>query len=217
MGEGHILGNLGLTYARLGDAGRAIGYQEQRLGIAREIGGRREEGAALGNMGNVYGQLGDARRAIGYHIEALEIAREIGNRRAEGLRWVTWAMPTPKLATPVGPSATTSRHLRSPVRAGTGRRGARPDELGNACAALGDAQGAVELWQRATAILEEIGDAMNAAGVALNLAGLLVQQGKYTEALPHARRAVQAFVQIGHAQYAQQAQQLLTQIQAALR
>ncbi|MFZ2644030.1 MAG: tetratricopeptide repeat protein, partial [Verrucomicrobiia bacterium] len=46
--EGIALGNLGIAYAALGDARKAIEYYEQRLVIAREIGDRRGECNALG-------------------------------------------------------------------------------------------------------------------------------------------------------------------------
>ncbi|MCP4619284.1 MAG: tetratricopeptide repeat protein, partial [Bradyrhizobium sp.] len=82
--EGGHLGNLGLAYAALGDARKAIEYYEQHREIAREIGDRRGEGASLGNLGLAYADLGDARKAIEFYEQHLEIAREIGDRRGEG-------------------------------------------------------------------------------------------------------------------------------------
>jgi tetratricopeptide (TPR) repeat protein len=84
QGEGAHLGNMGLAYAALGDARKAIEYYEQALVIDREIGDRRGEGADLGNMGLAYANLGDARKAIEYYEQHLVIAREIGDRRGEG-------------------------------------------------------------------------------------------------------------------------------------
>ena len=55
---GRLLGTLGLAYAALGQAERAIGFYEQALAIAREIGDRRGEVAELGNLGNAYAVLG---------------------------------------------------------------------------------------------------------------------------------------------------------------
>jgi tetratricopeptide (TPR) repeat protein len=81
--EGAHLGNLGLAYAALGDAKKAIEHYQQALDIAREIGDRRGEGADLGNLGNAYADLGDAKKAIGYYEQHLDIAREIGDRRGE--------------------------------------------------------------------------------------------------------------------------------------
>ena len=56
---------------------RAIGYYEQHLVIAREIGDRRGEGAALGNLGIAYADLGQVERAIGFYEQALRIRQEI--------------------------------------------------------------------------------------------------------------------------------------------
>ena len=81
---GRLLGTLGLAYAALGQAERAIGFYEQQLAIAREIGDRRGEGTALGNLGNAYAALGQAERAIGFYEQQLVIVREIGDRRGEG-------------------------------------------------------------------------------------------------------------------------------------
>ncbi|MGV8089129.1 MAG: ATP-binding protein [Methanothrix sp.] len=82
--EGAHLGNMGLAYADLGDARKAIEFYEKALVIAREIGDRRGEGNALGNMGLAYADLGDARKAIEFYEKRLVIAREIGDRRGEG-------------------------------------------------------------------------------------------------------------------------------------
>jgi tetratricopeptide (TPR) repeat protein len=82
--EGNVLRSLGNAYDDLGDVRKAIGYLEQALEIAREIGDRRGEGNALGNLRAAYHRLGEVRKAIGYYEQALEIDREIGDRRGEG-------------------------------------------------------------------------------------------------------------------------------------
>jgi len=82
--EGTHLGNLGLAYADLGDARKAIEFYEQALAISREIGDKRGEGQDLGNLGNAYAALGEARKAIEFYEQALAIAREIGDKRNEG-------------------------------------------------------------------------------------------------------------------------------------
>ena len=51
-GRRRCLGNLGIAYADLGDASKAIEYHEQALAIAREIGDRRGEGARSGQPGH---------------------------------------------------------------------------------------------------------------------------------------------------------------------
>jgi tetratricopeptide (TPR) repeat protein len=62
-GEGIRLSNLGLAYAGLGDARKAIEHHEQALLISREIGYLRGEGNALYNMSLSLDALGPARPA----------------------------------------------------------------------------------------------------------------------------------------------------------
>ena len=73
-GEGIALGNLGIAWAELGEARKAIGFYEQQLAIAREIGDRRGEGNALGNLGIAWADLGEAKKAIGFYEQQLAIA-----------------------------------------------------------------------------------------------------------------------------------------------
>src|SRR5262249_40754725 len=75
---GRFLGTIGLAYYFLAQVKTAIGFYEQRLAIAREIGDRRGEGATLGNLGLAHADLGQVEKAIGYYEQALAIAREIG-------------------------------------------------------------------------------------------------------------------------------------------
>ena len=56
---------------------KAIGYHEQELVIAREIGDRRDEANALGNLGNAYAAFGELEKAIGYYEQELVIAQAI--------------------------------------------------------------------------------------------------------------------------------------------
>ena len=81
--KGADLGNLGIAYADLGDARKAIEFYEQRLVIAREIGDRRGEGTALGNLGNAYAALGDASQGHRVLRAGAGHLREIGDRRGE--------------------------------------------------------------------------------------------------------------------------------------
>jgi hypothetical protein len=56
---------------------RAIGFYEQHLAIAREIGNRRGEGETLGNLGSACAALGQLERAIGFLEQAVRIGQEI--------------------------------------------------------------------------------------------------------------------------------------------
>jgi tetratricopeptide (TPR) repeat protein len=77
LGEGVDLGNLGATYHQLGKLGKAIGFFEQQLVIAREIGDRRGEGSDLANLGVAYADLGESGKAVVLLEQALEIGRAI--------------------------------------------------------------------------------------------------------------------------------------------
>lgn len=216
--EGLGLMNLGNAYADLGDARRAIGYHEQQLAISREVGDRWGEGSGLTNLGNAYTDLGDPRRAIGYHEQALMVAREIGDRRVEELGLMNLGIAYLHLGDARRAINCFEQALAAAREVGDRRaEGQTLGNLGVACANLGNEHQAAGYWQRATVIFEEIGDVKNATLFGFNLAQLLVQQRRYAEALPYAQRAAQVFNQIGHAQYTHRAQQLLAQIQAALR
>ena len=89
--------------------------------------------------------------------------------------------------------------------------------LGNANTDLGDARRAIGYYEQALAIRREIGDAMGVASTLFNMALLYAQQGQAARALPLAQQAAQFYAQLGHAQYAQRAQQLVAQIRAAMR
>ena len=217
-GEGAVLGNLGSAYARLGEARRAIGFYEQALAIDREIGDRRGEGAALGSLGLAYADLGEARQAIGLYEQRLEIAREIGDLHGEGNALGNLGSAYLQPGETRGGIRFYEQYLEIVREIGDQRgEGNALGNLGVAYANLGETRRAIEYWQRASAILEEIGDVMGAVSTGFNLARLLLLQGRPAEALPYAERAAQVFAQIGHAQYAQRAQQLMTQIRAALR
>ena len=81
--EGAHLGSLGLAYAALGDARRAIEFHEQHRDIAREIGDRRGEALGSWNLGLAYEKEGDLARAIGAMQVRVEYEREIGHPDAE--------------------------------------------------------------------------------------------------------------------------------------
>ena len=210
--------NLGVCYNNLGDFRQAIKLLGEGLRVAREVGNRQWEANALDNLGTAYREIENVQQAIEYHKQSLVIRREIGDRRGEGaalgnLGSAYYALGEVQRA--IGFHEQALEILRE---IGDQRgEGAVLGNLGNAYSNLGDARQAIEYWQEASAILEEIGDMMGAVATSFNLALLLVQQGRPAEALPYAERATQVFAQIGHVQYAQRAQQLVTQLRAMMR
>jgi len=185
--EGMHLGNLGRTYAALGDAKKAIEYYEQALAIAREIGDRMGEGADLGNLGSAYAALGDAKKAIEYYEQRLSIAREIGDRMGEGaglgnLGNAYAALGDAKKAIEYYEQALTIVHEIGDRRG----EGADLGNLGNAYAALGDAKKAIEYYEQALAIDREIGDRR---GEGVDLGNL----GNAHAALGDAKKAIEYY------------------------
>jgi tetratricopeptide (TPR) repeat protein len=157
--EGVHLGNLGVAYAALGDARKAIEFYEQALAIAQEIGDRRGEGADLANLGLAYAALGDARKAIEFYEQALAIAREIGDRRGEGNALGNLGLAYADLGDARKAIEFYQQALAVMQEIGDRRgEGNALGNLGNAYAALGDARKAIEFYEPALAIDREIGD-----------------------------------------------------------
>ncbi len=187
--EGAALGNLGLAYADLGDARKAIDFYEQRLVIAREIGDRRGEGNALGNLGNAYYRLGDARQAIDFYEQQLKITREIGDRRGEGAALGNLGLAYADLGDARQAIEYHEQALAIDREIGDRRgEGADLGNLGNAYAALGDARKAIEHYEQHLAIAREIGD-RRGEGNALGSLGLAYA------ALGDARKAIDFYEQ----------------------
>jgi tetratricopeptide (TPR) repeat protein len=78
-GEAEALGNQGVLYYLLGDAGPAREHLEASLMIAREISYAYLEGNCLGWLGKVAEQEGDPVRAEDLLKQSLAVDREIGN------------------------------------------------------------------------------------------------------------------------------------------
>jgi len=158
-GEGNHLGNLGLAYAALGEARRAVEYHQQALAISREIGDRQGEGQSLGNLGNAHLVLGEARRAVEYHQQALSISREIGDRRGEGNHLGNLGAAYADLGEARRAVEYYQQALTIAREIGDRRgEGIRLGNLGVAYADLGEADRARELWEQALAIFEAIED-----------------------------------------------------------
>ncbi|WKZ48683.1 MAG: tetratricopeptide repeat protein [Anaerolineales bacterium] len=183
------LGNLGIAYAVLGDARKAIEFYEQQLVIVREIGNRRGEGNALNNLGLAYAALGDARKAIEFYEQQLVIVREIGNRRGEGNALNNLGLAYAALGD--ARKAIEFYEQRMVIAREIGDRrgeGNALNNLGLAYAALGDARKAIEFYEQALLIAREIGD-RRGEGNALNNLGLAYA------ALGDARKAIEFYEQ----------------------
>ena len=207
--EGVHLGNLGLAYAALGDARKAIEHYEQALDIARKIGDRRGEGGHLGNLGLAYAALGDARKAIEHYEQALAISREIGDRRGEGGHLGNLGLAYAAL----GDARKAIEHYEQALdisREIGDRRGegGHLGNLGNAYYALGDARKAIEHYEQALDIARETEDKRREAIVCWNLGLEYEKAGDLERAADLMQVCVDFERKIGHPDGEKDAQRL---------
>jgi tetratricopeptide (TPR) repeat protein len=196
--EGSHLGNLGLAYAALGDACKAIGYYEQHLAIAREIGDRSGEGNALGNLGLAYADLGDARKAIEYYEQHLAIAREIGDRRGEGNALGNLGLAYADLGDARKAIEYYEQALAIDREIGDRRsEGNALGNLGSAHYVLGDARKAIEYYEHALAIDREIGDRRGEGADLGNLGSAYADLGDARKAIDYYDQRIAIAREIG--------------------
>jgi tetratricopeptide (TPR) repeat protein len=154
---------------------QAIGYYEEALAIARELGDRQGEGSHLGALGLAWVEEGAARlvwgeatkdgsapyfrRGIEYYEQALAVARAIGDRQAEGSHLGNLGNAWLLLGDPAQ-----AKNLFSQALTILREMGDRPNEgfhlanLGRAQHALGDVDAAQQYGWEALAIYDAYGD-----------------------------------------------------------
>ncbi|OWK45070.1 High-affnity carbon uptake protein Hat/HatR [Fimbriiglobus ruber] len=196
-GEGNALGNLGLAYAALGRVDDAIEHYRQQLVIAREIGDRRGRGthsatwdwptptsAEWTTRSNTTGSgwSSPARSATG------------GGR--ERTRQPGKCLRRPR---PVG-----RRDRTLPAAVGHRPRDRRPagegnalGNLGNAYAALGRVDDAIEHYRQNLAIAREIGDRRGEGNALGNLGLAYAALGRVDDAIEHYRQQLVIAREIG--------------------
>ena len=196
--EGVYLGNLGLAYAALGDARKAIEFYEQALKVMQEIGDKRAEGSILGNLGSAYAALGDARKAIEFYEQYLSIAREIGDRRGEGNALQGFGISYAALGDARKAIEFYEKQLVI-VREIGDRRGEGADlgNLGIAYKNLGEARKAIEYHEQALKVMQEIGDRRGEGAVLGNLGIAYKNLGEARKAIEYHEQALVIDREIG--------------------
>lgn len=191
------LGLLGLAYADLGDARRAIEFFEQWLSISREIGDRLNEGKALNNLGLEYADLGETGRAIEFYEQWLAIARESGNRAGEGTALNNLGLAYARLGE-------TRRAIESYEQAlvitrEIGNRyveGKTLGNMGNAYADLEEIPGAIEFYEQRLIIARELGDQRGEGNALWNTSLALDKLGDRAKAIKDAEAALKIYEDI---------------------
>jgi tetratricopeptide (TPR) repeat protein len=80
-----------------------------------------------------------------------------------------------------------------------------------------ETQRAMECCEQAPGNDREIGDMMGVTLDSFNMANLLAQQGRFSEALSCAEESARVLEKVGHIEKARQACRLVAEIRAALR
>lgn len=215
--ESAALVNLGGAYLDLGDNRRAIEYLEQSLAIKSEIGDRYGQIAGLNNLGSAYRNTGRAPRASECHERALGIAREMGDRRGEAFALNNMGSTHSNLGNMQLALEYHEQALEIFREIGDRRgEGLCLTNLGYIYITRQDTQRAMEICEQALTIDREVGDIMGVAIDSFNIANLLAQQGRFSDALPYAEESADILEKVGHTEKAPGARQLVDAIRAEL-
>jgi tetratricopeptide (TPR) repeat protein len=222
--EGANLGNLGVAYKNLGQAQRAIEYDEQALSISREIcaastqgspewtAARRAEGTQLGNLGIAHRQQGEGQRAIEYYQQALRIAQEIGDRRGKGNQFGNLGVAYADLGKVqraidyYEQALAVAREIGDRLAEGNSL-----GNLGNAYFTLGEARRAIKYHDQALTISREIGDRHGEGANLGNLGIAYTALGEARRAIEYLEQALAIFEEI-QSPYAQLARTKLAEL-----
>jgi len=82
--QGSLLADLGIAYGKLGQHSKAIGFLEEALVIADEIGDIATESQVSRSLGNIHQSLGRNQQALAHYRKALINAERAGLRAEEG-------------------------------------------------------------------------------------------------------------------------------------
>lgn len=177
--EGRHLGNLALTYYRLGNPGMALTHFEQALRCAQRDHDRLTENGLLGNMGNVLRELKRYDEAVDYLNQALLIAQELGDNRGRGIWLSNLALVYDDLhdydeaITLHGNSIRVARQLQDlPALA------ARLGNLGNSCVSVSRYEQAIDAYKEALEIYEQLARLPDVAARARAIADLYAEVGR---------------------------------------
>ena len=149
---------------------------------------------SIGNLGTVYRNMGQAQKAIVCYEQALASAREMKDRQGEG----AWLMGVGNCYGDLGqPARAIDYYEQSLViareigdRPGEGGDLGNLGNLGGRYAELGQAARATDYYELALAIDREIGN-RRSEGVALgNLAKVLIDKGRYDDAIQRAMESI---------------------------
>jgi tetratricopeptide (TPR) repeat protein len=193
-----LLDKLGLLNWSQGKMEWAIGYYEQAVQIAQEVGDRRGEEETLGNLGNAYRDLGEMERAIGYYERALQIARQIDDRHGEGKHLGNLG----NVYRDLGKLAQAVDHYKRALQIArhvSDRRmeGKHLGNLGLVYRNLGDVEQAIQCYEQALKIAREVGDRRREGHRLGHLGHVYRDLGEMARAIERYEQALQIARELG--------------------
>ena len=190
--------NLGNAYQRLGDFKQAIGYHNQHLSIAEDLGDSAGEGTAYGNHAIAYQRLGDFKQAIEYQNQGLSIAKEVGDRAGEGKAYNNLGIVYQSLGDFNKAIEYHKQHLTIAKDLGDrGGEGHAYDNLGKAHHCLGDFKQAIEYHNHHLSIAKELGDRARERFAYGNLGKTYHCLGDFEEAIQYHNKVLSIAKELG--------------------
>ncbi len=182
--EALTLNNTGAVYWSLGQYEEALVYFHQALAVYQEIGYRLGQGSGLNNIGLVYDYLGQDDRALEYYQRALAVQQEIGDRMGEATTLNNIGLVY---------------HRHDDALEDTGDQtdeSATRDSIG-ADESPNQYEQALDYYQRALAIQQEIGDRAGEGNTLYNIGTIYWTLGQHEQALVYHQRALTIQQEIG--------------------
>lgn len=189
--SGQILGNIGVTYWRLGEFQRALEYHERALVPARDTGDLAGECRALNNAAMAYIRLGQLSKALDHQLIVLDLTRRLGDRQREATASTNIAVTYDHLGR-YADALSHHKHSYAIARE-LGDRTLETIALGNSATIftrLGRFDEAFDHYEKALAIDRELGDRSSEQIDLCNMGVTLRRIGRHDEALEHYERSL---------------------------
>jgi DNA-binding SARP family transcriptional activator len=181
-GEAWVLTNIGTVLAQQHEDD-AIGYFEQALAIAREVGDPQDESRAANNLAFTYVILGRYEEAVGPLLEALELQRELGRRYGEAVALCNLGEAYVELGRYDEAIARSQEALVIAREIGSVRdEGYALYNLGRADLALGRLTEAADMFERALPFHRAVGDKYGEAHDLRRIGAVHSQAGRLDQA-----------------------------------
>jgi CHAT domain-containing protein/tetratricopeptide (TPR) repeat protein len=187
----------GQLYEAKGETDKALDYLDKQLPIFRATKDRRGEADTLNRIGEVYRKRGDGERALQFYDQSLAIFQAESDLQGVAAIYNNMALvyrvwgEFQKSLDNYQKVLETDRVAKSPK----GYEGQTLNNLGQVYFYLNDLPKALELYNQALTIFEQVGDRLRVSYALNNIGQSLSAQGELEKALGHFERALAIRVQ----------------------